>query len=251
MYKENPNYVVPGNNPKIWHYVRYGDFLKIIEKNALYFRRMDLMQQSSTPEYTISKPTLRRYEENNLVAELIRRAKKLGDNGTFLSQRQIRENYFVNPWTMSNNANVRDLMYGAYAYNHQDEVVIMESTYDCLISSFMQNDSNEVYVGMVQYFDPKDQPLETVLQPSTHRPNEKEWEQELRAVTLNNGRESNISEILKLPQVADQCKEIQVSLSKLIKKVYVSPEFNKSLVHDLEKVVEDNIGKDVFSGVFP
>ncbi len=185
MYKENPNYLKPSDNTKIWHYVRYGDFLKIIQKQALYFRRMDLMQQSSVPEYTIPPKIVEKYKANHLVAELLRRDEEIGNNGTFLSQQQIRQNYFVNPWTMSNDENDREWMYGVYTYDHQDEAVIIESTYDCLISSFMRNDPDEVYVGMVKYFDHENQPVETILQPSTHRPNEKRLEKELRAVTKN------------------------------------------------------------------
>lgn len=60
---------------------------------------------------------------------------------------------------------------------------------------------------------------------------------------MNNGRESNIADIFTLPLVTDRCKEIQISLRKLIKKVYVSPECNESMRDSVKQVINDNVGK--------
>ncbi len=207
-------------NVKIWRYMDFTKYVSLLDKQALFFSRSDLLNDP--------------HEGANSHANIKIRSKddfyKDAPQSFFdqISQYTIwlRQWTYVNCWHM--NEHESTAMWQLYAKTN--EAVALQSTFKKLHDHLPEN----CHVGKVNYIDySKDLlPDGNFFYPFVHKRKSFEHEREIRAVTSDwghhNEKETN----------PNNGRHININLENLIEKVYIAPTAQAWFVELVERITK-------------
>ena len=172
MYKDHPDLEKPTGKAKIWRYMDFAEFISLLHKSALFFARVDKLDdpfEGSFPRVNVKlrldifkdkKPPT--YIRN--LTEFYKRFVKL----TFVNCWHLNEYQSAAMWKL---------------YLQSNEGIAIRSTFDGLKDSFNNDKDNDIHIGKVKYISyNKDLIPEGSLFPYFHKRKSFEHEKELRAV---------------------------------------------------------------------
>ena len=239
----------PPLESQIWRYMDFTKFVATISKSALYFSRMDLLDdkfEGSIPKaYPLKRSSKKRFywqlddrqyrELRNAQKRLDRLLSKVNKANTKLA--------FINSWHVNGNESIA--MWRLYLKNA--EGVAIQSTFKRLNDSFIKK--GEVSFGQINYVDDYYESFNTEeiylshLQfPFMFKRKCFEFEKELRAIILT----APFTEQAKKEYLTKRSIRgtpdglvVQVDLNTLVEKVYVAPTAEKWFGELVKSVVEN------------
>jgi hypothetical protein len=228
-YEEHPEFSPP-NKPdaKIWRYMDFKKFLSMLENQALFFSRLDVLAGKDPYEGLLTNLNARLEEvEYSEVPEEIWKAQGITekiwvaiqaskvDSRRFVKRQ--REFAFVNSWCVSEHESAA--MWPLYT--ESGEGIAVQSTFNHLVESLASYGDFDVHIGEIRYLDYNTEaiPQGNVLSPLITKRKGFEHEKELRALIWN-GKDSLHN---KEPDSALGLS-VPVDLNQLIDNIYVSPE---------------------------
>jgi hypothetical protein len=230
-YAEHPVSKKPDDvNQKIWRYLDFKKYADLLDKEALFFARLDKLGEKFEGSITRPEMDLRQRMRKTWVDQIRPFIPELTLDGIMTKDSQSWENFrrsfFVNCWHM--NEHESNAMWQHYSKNEKN--VAVQSTYRKLQESLDVCREHSVWIGKVVYKD-----LTTDISPfdnAFHRYIRKdvsfEHERELRAVILKMlDAEGNI-----LKEPLDHIYA-SVNLNTLIAKVVVSPLTSPSFLNEV------------------
>jgi len=241
MYKEHPIFEKPINeNAKIWRYLDFTKFVSLLDKQALFFTRADMLPDPFEGSYSKANIRLRPDIYKNLPSSA------LGQMSVIF--KELRKFTIINSWHMNEYESAA--MWKLYLKS--EEGVAIQSTFKQLTQSFGKYLDDDVFVGKVKYIDYESEwlPEGYTFYPFMHKRKSFEHEQEVRAIIqrfpppIKDEKGDNKLDLNK--QVFDLGAYVAVDLDILIEKIFVSPtvqnwfnELVKSIVnkYDLKKEV--------------
>jgi hypothetical protein len=230
---------------KIWRYMDFTKFVSALSKNALFFTRMDLLDdpfEGSLPKafYSNFKP----FTKGNSTDKEIRKAKNSLDRTFSKLSKANRKLVFINSWHVNEYESAA--MWRLYIKSN--EGIAFQSTFKRLSGSFVQKEN--VGFGLINYVDDYNNEkindfsginLNMVRFPCMYKRNCFEYEKELRAVIFTSpvteqAKKAYYSKLALrgIPEGLD----IAVELPTLIEKIYVSPTAGKWFLELVSSVVE-------------
>lgn len=248
MYEEHSLFEKPTDeNAKIWRYLDFTKFVSLLDRQALFFARADMLSDPFEGSYSKANVVLRPNVYKGLAKESL--AKMLDGLSTF--SKEIRRFTLINCWHISEYESAA--MWRLYLKT--DEGVAIRSTFRRLADSFRDCVEHTVHIGKVKYIDYETDwlPEGNTFYPFLHKRRSFEHERELRAV------------IQKLPVAegrgVDWTKElfdagvyVPIDLGVLIESVSVSPTAltwfhelveSTTMKYGLKKeVVQSQLGQD-------
>ena len=256
MHREYPVLKKPKDeNAKIWRYMGFTKFVSLIDRNALFFARIDQLDdnfEGSIPKETYqSLPFVKKYRGTDPKSiQLYMAERKLKEYDTKMRKESSRRNkaqrkkVFVNSWHLNEFESAA--MWKLYLKS--DEGIAIQSTYRRLSDCFASD--MKVHVGMVRYVNYNAQyPFNVAGFPYICKRKSFEHEKELRAIVIKqqsdfipNGTSNVKVSGAKIPDGL----EVPVSLDRLVEKVYVSPTAEKWF----EELVGSVMGKYSFNKPF-
>jgi len=217
MYKEHPVFEKPEDvNVQIWRYMDFTKFVSLLDKSALFFSRVDRLDDPFEGSYSKAniplRPIVYDTQENELkgLSELIQRAREL---------------FAVNCWHLNDYESAA--MWKLYLKSGGG--IAIRSTFNRLKNCLM-DETPDVYIGEVKYIDyERDFMGEgNVLSPLMYKRESFEHERELRAVVQvpsENGKALFSDGLF-----------ISVDLDTLIDKIYLAPTSPKWLFELVESM---------------
>lgn len=241
MYADHPAFVKPENhNVKIWRYIDFTKFVDLLIKGELYFTRCDNFEdpfEGSWPEANFAIREMRPdLFEKGAPTQAVKSMAKM-------TYQQFRKYMVVNCWHLNEYESAA--MWKLYLKSN--EGIAIQSTYNKLISSFNNDNSYTIHVGLVQYIDYKSyfMPEGNLFYPFLHKRKSFEHEHELRAlIMMPIPGEGGSLDFSKEPTF--QGKFVPVNLDTLIETIFVcpsAPSWFFSLVKDV--MGKFNIKKEI------
>ncbi len=233
MFRDHPICIKPEDeNVKIWRYLDLTKFLSILNKNALFFSRID---QLGDP-FEGSLP-------NTEGQELLEHIKQLPRNINSLpeSERPYTLTYYLRKTCYAYSFHVNSFESAALwsIYTKSQQGVAIQSTYKRLCESFSEYSENDVSIGLIKYIDyisDKIPVYQNMLTPLLCKRKSFEYEMELRAIIFFPSQfQPSYSEDYYGVDLSNQQgfhKHIQnyppgfyvpVNLKILIEKIYIAP----------------------------
>ena len=224
MYEEHPRITPPHPNAILWRYMDFTKYVSLLDRNALFFGRVDKLGdpfEGSIPERNI--PLRREGFPDFSEANKNRFAEH---HGSLL--KDFRKSIVVNCWHHNNIES--DFMWKVYA--RQNEGVAIVTNTESLSRSFKCD--NSVYVGSVKYIDYNTEVIreDNMFPICLHKRKSFKHENEVRALASYSDEELS------------QGKYCDVDLSILIHKVCVAP-YVKDWFLELVRCVTDRYRLDV------
>ncbi|MGY5149908.1 MAG: DUF2971 domain-containing protein [Candidatus Nitrosopumilus sp. bin_68KS] len=238
MFETHTEFKEPSKNPKLWRFMNFTKFVSMLDSNALYFCRSDLLGDSFEGTYTKfsfdkKKDTLKQLflnKDNAFFESAMKNDKMMHD--------LWKKSCFISCWHRNE--------YEPYdmwkTYTQTNEGISIQSSWNRLIKSFKKT-QEIVYAGMVDYIDYENEDNSGNLfrKYLTKRKNFSH-ENELRAIFLEKPS-NNIIKTKDDPDKVDWGKipngmKININLDDLIEKIVVapnSPSWFKPLVESLCK----------------
>ena len=144
MYKTHSALHVPDQNLKIWKYMDFQKFVSLLDKQALFFGKVQMLQDN----YEGTLP---------VFAKLFKAsASKLYSNGnnTYSNHvddflKLLRVTTLVNTWHI-NEAESAAMW---HLYSNNNAGIAIQSTYERLSESFNNNKEDPVWISTVRYID--------------------------------------------------------------------------------------------------
>jgi hypothetical protein len=232
-------------NSLIWRYMDFTKYVSLLESQALYFARIDLLED--------------RFEGSITPATLRARNEFLGQAGEvklkFLTDKigELRRFTYVNCWHMN--------MYESLAmwklYSKSNESVCVQTTYGALRDTLPDYapierspilkraelpEHDKLFMGLVNYIDSESGviPIDNLFWPYVHKVRSFEHENEVRVLVQNiltwNNKGTGIA-----PQNPADGLIVPVDLNKLIKSVRIAP-YTDAWYHNLVKNVTIKYG---------
>ena len=227
--KSHPVFIPPANpDARIWRYTDLAKLLSVFDRSALFFPRLDKLEDPFEGYYTKSILVLEKFRFEDLPEELKR---QIPDGQTFQNivghQRQMREFAknqreitFVNSWYCNQHESAA--MWSQYLKTQ--EGIAIQSSYKRLTESLDRYEDFEVHVGMVNYIDYEHDtiPVGNILAPTMYKRKSFEHERELRAViwTLEHGK-NDWGLKNKFKDVSGLY--VPVDIPTLIERIYLAP----------------------------
>jgi len=153
MYVDHPSFDRPENDyAKVWRYTSFTKFLSILDKQALYFSRLDYLGDPFEGSVTLadrdsrnrSIETAAKLWENLNVPYNVEEYKQMHSK----VNEDERQLFFINCWHI--NENESSAMWNIHSKN--DEGIAIQSTFKRLCESFKEFDRN-IWIGKVKYVD--------------------------------------------------------------------------------------------------
>jgi hypothetical protein len=206
----HPVFTAPSDpNVPIWRYMDFPKYVAMLESQALFFARADLLGDPF--EGSISKANLA------LRPEVYKNATVPNDAWKQLSSftERIRFWTFVNCWHINEHESAA--MWRLYSATHH--AIAIRGTYAALCASL----PSEAFIGLVRYINYTTQwlPEGNSLWPFVHKRRSFEHERELRAVIQQFPVEGNKLDLSKTPSEVGRL--IPVPLNNLVSEVVVAP----------------------------
>lgn len=225
-------------NVKIWRYMDFAKYLSILDKQALYFARVDCLEDKFEGKYpknffdpdfmTTLSPENRQIAENN-------------ENKLLKYNEFQRKCAVINCWTVKDyELSTMWEKYGKGKYG-----IAIQSTFKRLCDSFASYTEYDVYVGTVEYIDREIATIKwgNTLQPFVHKNIHYEDEKELRVLLSKNvlqelEKGNNSSKGIDIIEFPINGTIAKVDIQTLIQKVVISPKAEnwfKDLVQSVTK----------------
>jgi hypothetical protein len=253
MHKIHPAVRPPAkNNARIWRYMDFQKFVSLLDKQALFFGKVQMLQdnyEGTLPLFVklVKARTSKLFSSDNTYH------KNLDD---FL--KLLRATTLVNTW------HINEVESAAmwHLYSNNNAGIAIQSTYERLSESFNNNKQDPVWISMVRYIDyNKDMfGLSNTFEAFTCKRLSFQHENELRAFTSVLGHrfmESLLDQSKKVtrlhwPEKISQYdreaygKYVPIKLDLLIERIYLSPssqDWHIDLVKSIAK--KYNINKEI------
>src|SRR5262245_61926723 len=189
MFSAHPAFSQPSDNSiSVWRYMDLSKFIWMIQRNALYFRRSDLMGDPFEGHYTKAiadqeEEYIRTLESNTAVMSVpyaIDTAREVFRANTINLPKQLKEKYFVNCWHMNEEESAAMWK----LYTSQNESICIRSKYKTLGGLLPE----ESLFGIVQYIDYRKDRFDTndLWNYIIHKRKSFEHEREIRAAIFYN-----------------------------------------------------------------
>ncbi len=247
--ENDPRFVLPENQQvKLWRYMDFTKFIAMLESNALFFSRADLLgdpfegslststldQQEALRQWNLERMT--ETEDEQQTEEIASRSQNMRDSQKMVRERN-RKWMFINCWHMNEHESAA--MWSKYASS--DAAIAIQSTYVRLSNNFEPANSDpgdKPHIGVVQYIDFQIDPTPgyDLLHIFMFKRKSFQYENELRVIFWNPPIIKNVG--------IDYNREAPIGLLKkvdlvsLLECVYISPnspDWYKKLVQDLLK----------------
>lgn len=214
-YQRHPSFEEPeDSNAKIWRYLDLSKFLSMLEHNALYFCRVDLLgdpYEGSRPrgEEAFWKDLIERGEVNEEVAK---------HNISFADymRRLSRTRMYANCWHLNKHESAA--MW--HVYSRDAAAIAIQSTFERLRRSLLES----IHVGLVKYIDYETEsvPFGNCLNYFLHKRKSFEHEREIRALIWTMGMKQGQPE-WDVPPEQPGIK-VPVYLADLVEQIVIAPE---------------------------
>jgi hypothetical protein len=226
---ENPRFLCPEDDVRIWRYVDLTKFLSMLEKQSLYFRRFDKLADADPFEGLYTETNLRL---DTLIPSLPgqvgtpfttgKEFQQLRESVRFVAKKS-RSVFFVNCWHASEHESAA--MWKLYLKS--DEGVAVQSTVRALKRSLRKYSEYEVNIGKVRYIDPSSEaiPEFDLMQLTQFKRKSFEHEKELRVSIWTGQAGKNTWQKNKYENEAGIY--VPIDVGSLIKRVFVSPTAEK------------------------
>jgi hypothetical protein len=230
MHKTHSALRVPDQNLKIWKYMDFQKFVSLLDKQALFFGKVQMLQDN----YEGSLPVFARLVKAS--------ASKLSSNGNNTYSNYVEDFLkLLKATTLVNTWHINDVESAAmwHLYSNNNAGIAIQSTYERLSESFRNNKEDVVWISTVKYIDyNKDlSGLSNIFEAFTCKRLSFQHERELRAFTSLLGRQfmesllDQSKRITPLPMTQEITqadrettgKYIRISLDSLIERIYLSP----------------------------
>lgn len=238
MFEKHPVFNPPKDeNVKIWRYVDFTKFLFFIDRKALFFTRVDQLEDKF--EGTLSKYMFNQEIEEKATGDEKARLKQQRERFATYYESQ-RKRMAVNCWHMNEYESAA--MWKLYIKSN--EGIAIQSTYRKFVNSFHDSDEYFLWVGMVNYIDYNKEiiPRDNFFQPYIYKRKSFEHERELRAVIARMKKVMNpdgkIVKTLDLSDIPQQGVNIPTKILDLIESIYVSPMCEKWFEDLIRSVLE-------------
>lgn len=212
----------------IWRYTDLAKLLSVLDRSALFFPRLDKLEDPFEGYYTKSILAFERLSFEDLPEELKGQIpneqafKNVVGNHRQMHEfaKNQREITFVNSWYCNQHESAA--MWSQYLKT--SEGIAIRSSYKRLTESLSRYDEYEVHVGMVNYIDYEHEkiPVGNIIAPTIYKRKSFEHERELRAViwTMEHGK-NDWGTGNKLKDVRGLYVPIEVP--SLIERIYITP----------------------------
>lgn len=241
MGKLIPVFDEPKNTrTKIWRYLDLTKFLSLIDKGALFFSRLDKLEdhfEGSFPKGNIEQrpPFYEKHFQKNADFFLSMHS---------VAHKEIRKFFLVNCWCLSE----YEIAAMWKLYVKSDEGVAIQSTYERFKNCFGDNLNDVIYLGDVKYIDFNKESFDegNFFSRFFHKRQSFGFENEFRALIfrVKEGAQKGLFDI-KTP-VYEEGKYIQVDLNVLIEKIFVSPSAPLWFVDLVKSIIKKyGIAKDI------
>jgi hypothetical protein len=244
MYRENPSFKKPDNeNVKIWRYIDFTKLVWMLEKESLFFTRIDIMQSIDPYEGSFYKHPAFALLEKGVDASDNKALKKFFRQSAlkFKLKQKASKTVAVNCWHI----NEHESMAMWKLYLKSDEGVAIESTFMDLTQSF-NNYQEDVFIGEVKYREPSEDVPVNVFEGVMYKHASYKHEQELRALIhgshLNDKkRDWKANIVIGTPPgsiIPIAGIEIPVNLIRLVKKIHISPSSPSWFIDLVEAIIK-------------
>ncbi len=212
MYKEHPAFSPPKDDAVLWRYMDFTKFVSLLEKNALFFVRLDKLEDPFEGAF----PT--KNKELNLVA--FQTYNEPISEERFQQIRNVQKSW--HPYTLINcwHENPHESAAMWKSYSRETDGIAIRTDFNSFKRSLISPE--EIHVGKVNYINYKSHVIpETNLAYSfLHKRLDFKYEQEVRAITISQ-RPDETGSITR--HLCDIGNYYEVDLSFLIKEVFVAP----------------------------
>lgn len=244
MTNNHPVFEAPSQeSAKIWRYMDFMKFVSLLESNALFFARTDLLGDPFEGSFPKLNVELRKIAYKNIL-EIIEKNNTVyihpvtGNNIPFVEYISLIFKWIPN-WTYVNCWHISEYESAALwrLYSKSEESIAIQSRYMLLRECLPEN----IMIGKVKYIDYNSEVIreDNTLWPIIHKRNSFSHENELRAVIQD--LPSKNGSILLGKTNDDTGKYIPVYINKLIESIYIAPS-STPWFYDLVKNVLNRYG---------
>lgn len=212
MYKDHPAFKAPSDPTlPLWRYLDLTKFVSLLDRQSLYFVRIDKLQDDFEGASPVSNIAQReKIFESKLVAENLSKIIE-----------QMRKNIVVNCW----HANEYESAAMWKVYLKSDEGIAIRSTFERLKRSFDGITDQEIYIGLVRYIDYGQEWIHpgNIFYQFVHKRKQFEYEREVRAIVSLSPQVSKGEAYWDTKPVVEHGIYLPVALETLIEQVVVCP----------------------------
>jgi len=237
MVEENKYLTTIDDNEIIWRYMNFASFCSVLEKEKLFFKRLD--RYSDQLEAVLYESTVQEFEERY-------RAKAPWSSRNNAKKYALREkwNYrhaaryiLSNCWTISNHEDYA--LWRVYLAGTREGVAV-RSTGGKLKDSLAQQNEYIISLGKVSYDEPKADDINMpIVATSKRRPYS--YENEYRALIFGQHKYNRNDGSPAKPRFSVGAY-VPVNLRVLIDRIYVSPFAGKWFFELVKRTVANDIG---------
>lgn len=219
-------------NTKIWRYMDFAKYVSMLQHESLYFTRSDLFEDKH--EGLTNQGTFD-YIKNDITRET-------GvDFSKYIpySDKYLKKFHYINSWHMNNQES-----YAMWKiYGTRVEAVAIQSEYSLLAKHLPQD--MHIWLGLIKYTDQDEiNPTNKTYSNFMFKRKPFTFEQEVRAIFLKCADTScSQKDMEKLVNMQKEGYHINISLTELIKTIYISP-FAPDWFDELVKSVTNKYGFD-------
>ena len=220
---DHPVFEAPTDvNVKIWRYMDFTKFVSLIDTNALFFSRSDLLGDSYEGATSHFNKAIQPLVYKDRIPS--KALEKMSSVISSLNDQQ-RQWTFINCWHMNEVESAAMWK----VYTQTNEAVAIQSTYQILQNLLPEN----TYIGVVKYIDYETEwlPENNAMYPYVHKRKSFSYERELRAVIYDFP-----SDRIKYLANPDDGRVVPIDVPTLVQGVYVaptSPNWFRSLVKNV------------------
>ena len=236
MYKKLTNFEVPPENANLWRYMDFTKFVSLLDKQALFFARGDLLNDPFEGRFPKANAAVRPQLFKQQATEEVMRA--------YLAIfKNSRQSILLNCW--HENAYESAAMWKLYAKDSAG--IAIRTNFNDFTSSLI--DDQDIYVGKIKYIDYDSDvvPEGTVIDPFLYKRPSFNHEQEVRAIIrsaahflLGDDPSFKIEESGTFSFVGSGVYS-RVDLGRLVQEVIVSP-YADEWFHELVQSVAQRYG---------
>lgn len=213
MYSSHELFKPPSSDAVLWRYLNFTKFVSLLEKRALFFSRVDMLGDPFEGSFSTVNVKLRPSIYPKDFQEY--------SDGIYDYFRQLRSSTMVNCW--HENAYESAAMWKIYSKDN--EGVAVKTNFSSFCECFSVDDSENVYIGRVQYVDYKKEfiPEGNTLAPFIYKRKSFEYEHEVRALVQGNAATTKDKQEFS-QKYSQGGLYVNVNISTLIHEIVVAPD---------------------------